>query len=228
VGTPRGPLVEIEIGDDPIAWTSLGFAVGDDGVTRVGQVSLRLAGAHDKRGRGVVGWTLAAAAPAGDVDGLPTSYAIPAPVNGGAPAGEDPTPPAHPNGVTALDHLVVMTPDLDRTTEALGAVGLEARRTREAGGGRRQRFFRLGEVILEVVGPAEPAGERPAAFWGLAFTVADIDATAAHLAGRIGEPKAAVQASRRIATLRTGDDVSVPIAVMSAVHAAGGGAGSDG
>ena len=95
-----------------------------------------------------------------------------------------------------------MTPDLDRTTAALGAVGLEARRTREAGGGRQQRFFRLGEVILELVGPAEPAGEGPAAFWGLAFTVADIDATAAHLAGRIGEPKAAVQPGRRIATLR--------------------------
>jgi hypothetical protein len=121
-----------------------------------------------------------------------------------------------------------MTPDLDRTTEALGAVGLEVRRTREAGGGRRQHFFRLGEVILEVVGPAKPAGEGPAAFWGLALTVADIDATAAHLAGRLSEPKAAVQADRRIATLRPGNDVSVPIAVMSAAPAPGGRAGSDG
>jgi hypothetical protein len=225
MGSTPGPLVEIEVGDDPIAWASLGFAVGEDGVTRVGHVDLRLAGAHDERGRGIVGWTLDTSAPTGDVDGLPTAYAVAGPRaadRGAAPPG------AHPNGVTGIDHLVVMTPDLDRTTEALGTVGLEARRTREAGRGRRQRFFRLGEVILEVVGPARPAGEGPAAFWGLAFTVADIDATAAHLAGRIGEPKAAVQTGRRIATLRPGDDVSLPIAVMSAPPAPGGRAGSDG
>ena len=228
MGAKRGPLVEIEIGDDPVSWASLGFNVGDDGLARVGQVDLRLVGASDERGRGVVGWTLAAAAPAGDVDGLPTSYAVARGEDAPAPAGVGPEAGAHPNGVTAIDHLVVMTPDLDRTTEALGAVGLEARRTREAGGGRRQRFFRLGDVILEVVGPAEPAGAGPASFWGLAFTVADIDATAAHLAGRIGEPKAAVQSGRRIATLRTGDDISVPIAVMSAGPAPRGRAGSDG
>ena len=226
MGTERSPLVEIEIGDDPITWTSLGFTVGDDGVARVGRVGLRLAGADDERGRGILGWTLAAGAPAGDVDGLPTDYAVAADDDPGA-AGDTSAPAPHPNGVTAIDHLVVLTPDLDRTTEALGAVGLEARRTREAGGGRRQRFFRLGEVILEVVGPAEPAGEGPATFWGLALTVADIDATAAHLAGRIGEPKAAVQAGRRIASLPTGDDVSVPIAVMSAAEPPGGGAGRD-
>ena len=34
-------LVEIEVGDDPIAWASLDFAVGDDGVTRIGHVDIR-------------------------------------------------------------------------------------------------------------------------------------------------------------------------------------------
>jgi len=233
MGPESNPLVEIEIGDDPITWASLGFTVGDDDVARVGRVGIRLAGAGDKRGRGILGWTLATGAPAGDVDGLPTDYAVApddgpgaddGPVHAGpAPA---PPPPPHPNGVVSIDHIVVMTPDLDRTTEALGAVGLEARRTREAGGGRRQRFFRLGEVILEVVGPAAPAGDGPATFWGLALTVADIDATAAHLTGRIGAPKTAVQNGRRIATLRAGDEVSVPIAVMSAAPPPGGGTGS--
>jgi hypothetical protein len=225
MGSAPGSLVEIEIGDDPAAWAALGFAVSDDGVARVGHVDLRLVGAHDKRGRGIVGWTLDAAAPAGDVDGLPTVDAATRP---GADDRAAAPPVDHPNGVVGIDHLVVMTPDLDRTTEALGAAGIEARRTREAGGGRQQRFFRLGEVILEVVGPATPAGEGPASFWGLALTVADIDATAAYLVGRIVEPKAAVQAARRIATLRPGDEVSVPIAVMSAAPAPGGRAGSDG
>jgi hypothetical protein len=225
MGSTPGPLVEIEVGDDPIAWASLDFAVGDDGVARVGHVDVRLAGTHDERGRGILGWTLDASAPAGDIDGLPTAYAAARPR---APDRESAPPVAHPNGVIGIDHLVVMTPDLDRTTEALGTVGLEVRRTREAGGGRRQHFFRLGEVILEVVGPAKPAGEGPAAFWGLALTVADIDATAAHLAGRLSEPTAAVQADRRIATLRPGNDMSVPIAVMSAPPAPRGRAGSDG
>jgi hypothetical protein len=78
-----------------------------------------------------------------------------------------------------------------------------------------QRFFRLGEVILEVVGPVEPSGDGPAQFWGFAFTVADIDATAAHLGERVGRPKPAVQRGRRIATLRTQPGVSVPVAFMS-------------
>jgi hypothetical protein len=229
MGTEPNPLVEIEVGDDPTTWTSLGFTVGDDGVARVGQVGVRLAGARDDRGRGILGWTLAAPAAADDVDGLPTGYAVASddqPATAAAPV-------VHPNGALAIDHIVVMTPDLDRTTEALGAVGLEARRTREAGGGRLQRFFRLGEVILELVGPAVPAGDGPATFWGLAITVDDIDATATHLVGRIGEPKAAVQAGRRIATLRVGDELSVPIAMMSAPTAprsfgAGGGTGSRG
>ena len=132
--------------------------------------------------------------------------------------------------MTSIDHLVVLTPDLDRTTEALGAVGVEARRTREAGRGRLQRFFRLGEVVLEVVGPIDPSGDGPATFFGLALTVADLDATVSHLAGRIGDPKDAVQPGRQIATLRTGDEVSVPIAVMSPepTRAPGGDARSDG
>jgi hypothetical protein len=233
-GRPPGPLVEIEVGDDAVDWASLGFAV-DDAVATVGTVRLRFAGSDDERGRGIVGWTLrGGGAPTGDVDGLPTAYAVAgsddsagslshAAPSGAAladgAAGEDAT--RHPNGVAQIDHIVVMTPDIERTTAALATVGLEPRRTREAGGGRVQRFFRLGEVLLEVVGPARHAGDAPATFWGLAFTVTDIDATVAHLAGRIGDARAAVQQGRRIATVRTGDEVSVPIAVMSAAGTGG-------
>ena len=219
-----GRLVEIAVGDDPADWTSIGFTVDDHGVCRVGAVGVRLVGARTERGRGIVGWTLVDRGPADpdrqdggvhDLDGLPTVLA-------GAHDVDAPTrdlPPAHPNGVTRIDHLVVITPDLDRTTAAIEALGIEARRTREAGRGRRQRFFRLGEVILELVGPVEPSGAGPATFWGLAFTVADIDATTGHLVGRTGEPRTAVQPGRRIATLRPGDDLSVPIAFMSSADA---------
>lgn len=205
-------LVEVAVADEPGAWSALGFTVGVDDACPVGGVRIRLTGAGVP-GRGIVGWSLAGCTVAGDgVDGVPTTDA-------GATTGDPPTPgdeaPAHPNGTLAIDHVVLVTPDLDRTTAAIESLGVEARRTRQAGAGRLQRFFRLGEVILEVVGPAEPSGRRPARLWGLAFTVADLDATARHIGERIGPPKPAVQAGRRIATLRAGDQVSVPVAFMS-------------
>jgi hypothetical protein len=251
-------LTEVVVGDDPAAWAAVGFAVGDDGTCRVGTVRLRLVGADDERGRGLIAWTLAGPddadafggeagsgsalgngpavdgggalgdSPAVDggvrgdgrelgggvLDGLPTTLAVDAGPDATGATGET-GPVGHPNGVTHIDHVVVLTPDLDRTTAAIATLGIEARRTREAGPGRLQRFFRLGEAILELVGPAEPRGDGPARFYGLAFTVADIDATADHLAGRISSPRPAVQPGRRIATLRAGDDVSVPVAFMS-------------
>jgi hypothetical protein len=223
------PLVGLEIGDDAAAWAALGFAV-TGGSCRVGHVELRFTGRDDTRGRGILSWTFLTAEPAavtpsepaGDVDGLATTH-VPEDPAGARPqaAGDGPTGwptdgPDHPNGAVRIDHVVVISSDLDRTTAALAGVGLEPRRTREAGGGRLQRFFRMGEVILELVGPAEPSGDRPAHFWGLAFTVADIDATAAYLTDRISTPKEAVQPGRRIATLLTDDEVSVPVAVLSA------------
>lgn len=228
MGLGRGALVEVTVGDDPHAWSAVGFAVDDDGASRVGGVRIRLVGAGG--GRGLLGWTLAGDPLDGgdvhDVDGLPTTVTTTAvsviddgavATTAGGPGRGRPESAAHPNGATGLDHLVVVTPDLDRTTAALGALGLDARRTREAGRGRLQRFFRLGEVILEVVGPAEPSGDGPATFWGLAFTVADIEATAAHLGDRGGPLRPAVQPGRRITTLRGGAEggVSVPVAFMS-------------
>lgn len=209
-------LVELVVGDDAAAWRTIGFAVDDAGICGVGNTRLRFAGATGPttEGRGIAGWSLAGdAVPGGDIDGLPTAVA-PVDEPDAPPGAAAPAP--HPNGVVGLDHLVVTTPDLDRTTSAIEAAGVRARRTREAGRGRLQRFFRLGEVILELVGPVEPSGGGPATFWGLAFTVADLDATAALLAGRITEPKAAVQSGRRIATVRGVDEVSVPVAFMSA------------
>jgi hypothetical protein len=223
-------LVGLTVGDAVAAWRSVGFGVDENDTCVVGGVRIRLAGAHDERGRGILGWALAGVGPlpvatagdhphrvfldeeaesAGRLDGLST-------VTRDVPDPSETTHGAHPNGVTSIDHVVVLTPDLDRTTAALESLGVAARRTRDVHGGRRQRFFRLGDVILELVGPAEPSGGGPAHFWGLAFTVADIDATAAHLSGRISEPKGAVQAGRRIATLRAGAEVSVPVAFMSA------------
>jgi hypothetical protein len=157
-------------------------------------------------GEGITGWRLADV-DSSEIDGLPeASPATPAPV--GRP---------HPNGVVAIDHVVVLTPDLERTTGALGTVGVERRRVREVetdDGVLRQGFFRLGEVILEVV--SHPGVEPgPARFWGITFTVEDLDHCAELLGEALGSIRDAVQPGRRIATVRTAAGLGLPVALMS-------------
>ncbi len=91
----------------------------------------------------------------------------------------------------------------------------------------RQAFFRLGEVILEVVEnpPGTPGAEdraREARFYGIAFVVADIDALAEELGelpvpgGVLGSVRDAVQPGRRIATMRREANLGLPVAFMTA------------
>ncbi|PRC56611.1 glyoxalase, partial [Mycobacterium sp. ITM-2017-0098] len=73
-------------------------------------------------------------------------------------------PAVHANGVMAIDHVVLLSPDLHRTVESFAGVGLEPRRERDGElGGRpiRQIFYRFGEVIVEVVGNPVAAAEGP-------------------------------------------------------------------
>ncbi|MCX6402173.1 MAG: hypothetical protein NTX33_19850 [Propionibacteriales bacterium] len=199
---------ELVIADAPDAWAAAGFAVDDAAVCQVGSVRLRLVGGD--RGKGIVGWSLRGVPlDLTDVDGVPTA------VSDGPPA----EPQEHANGVTHIDHVVVLSPDLPRTLAALSGLGLEPRRVRdgELGGvPMRQAFFRLGDVILEVVGAPDSASEGPSSLWGLTHTVADIDATAAFLGDRTGPVKDAVQPGRRITTLRNREiGISVRTALIS-------------
>jgi hypothetical protein len=185
---------ELLVADPPEAWAAAGFSVDDDGVCRIGTVRLRLVGRE--HGLGLVGWTLREVpAATTELDGVPTTVSDHAPAD----------PAAHPNGVTVIDHVVAMSPDLGRTVAALAALGLEPRRERDGElGGRsiRQVFYRLGEVVLEVVGSPDAAGDGPASLWGVTYTVADLDATAAYFAELASPVKDAVQPGRRITTLR--------------------------
>jgi catechol 2,3-dioxygenase-like lactoylglutathione lyase family enzyme len=206
-------LDELKIADPPGAWRDCGFRV-DGEVCAVGDARIRLAGPD--AGRGVLGWSLRGARSL-ELDGLPTQHSERPPPDGAAPV--------HPNGVLALDHVVAITPDLERTVAALEAAGLDLRRIREEptpAGAPRQAFFRLGRVILEVV--QEPAGAieragggtgRPAFFWGLAFVAPEIEETVASLGDRVGEVRDAVQPGRRIATLRRSAGLGVPVALIT-------------
>jgi hypothetical protein len=201
---------EILVGDPPEAWTAAGFTVDEDGVCRIGSVRVRLVGRDG--GKRILGWSLRDAPAArladGRLDGLPTTASSAAPA----------TPAAHANGATHIDHVVLLSPDLPRTTAALGSIGVTPRGERETtsyGAPMRQVFFRLGEVILELVGGVEP-GEGDPGFFGLAITVEDLDAAAALLGEHLGAAKDAVQEGRRIATLRHRDlGMTVATALMS-------------
>jgi hypothetical protein len=203
---------ELELADDPAGWAALGFDVEGE-VCRLGGVAVRLAGRA--AGRGILGWSLRGSL-AGELDGLATESS-----RGSAPEPAE----AHPNGVIGIDHVVAMTPALERTVSALQAAGLDLRRIREEptpAGAPRQAFFRLGEVILEVVQEPEEVlerdggAERPARFWGLALASGDLDATLARMAPHAGRARDAVQPGRRIATLGRSAGLAVPVALMSA------------
>jgi hypothetical protein len=200
-------LVGIDATGTREAWGEAGFTVDADGGVRIGHVRMQTG----VEGRGISAWTFAAAGNVDDIDGLTTRVEPDAAVE----------PADHRNGSTLIDHIVVFSPDGARTTRALGALGLEPKRQRETnqygGAPFRQTFFRAGEVIIELVGPAEPPDEDgPARFFGIACTVRDLDACAALLGDALGNIKDAVQPGRRIATLRHKDlGLRVPVAFMS-------------
>jgi hypothetical protein len=202
---------ELVVADSPGAWAAVGFSV--EGETCViGDVRIRLSG--EGEGRGLSGWSLRGVE-ATELDGLPTTR------SDRPPPGEA---PPHPNGIAAIDHVVAISPDLERTVTALRAAGLDLRRVREEptpAGAPRQAFFRLGATILEVVQEPPEAIERgggpdrPAFFWGLALIAPDLEATVAGLGDRAGEIRDAVQPGRSIATLRRSAGLGLPIALMT-------------
>ncbi len=189
-------LEELEIADEPADWRALGFEV-EDGACQVSTVRLRLVGKGPRRG--ILDWTLG--------DGEPAAAAA----------------PPHPNGVARIDHVVLLSPELDRTVDELRSQGFDLRRVREGetpGGSTRQAFFRLGEPILEVVQAPEGTSvardpDGPARLWGLAFRVDDMAATASALGALLGTPRDAVQPGREIATLRPEAGLGPAIAFMT-------------
>jgi hypothetical protein len=203
---------ELVVADPADAWTAAGFSVDPDGVCRVGGVRIRLVGRGGNQ-TGIVGWSLRGLPSDGsldDLDGIPTmrSSAVAA------------APAVHKNGVTAIDHVVLLSPDLHRTVESLAAAGVQPRRERDGElGGRpiRQVFFRFIDVIIEAVGSPGAASEGPSTLWGITYAVADIDTTASFFGDNTTPVKDAVQPGRRITTLRHRElGMSVRSAMISA------------
>lgn len=214
-GRVASSVAELTVAADPGAWSKAGFAVLGESAA-IGSTRVRLAGCG--AGRGILGWSLRGlsleeGARVPDLDGLPTEISAATPAE----------PADHPNGATRIDHVVALTPDLDRTVAALERAGLDLRRVRDAvlpGGGMRQAFFRLGDVILEAIEQPAPDGARvdpakPARLWGLALLTEDLEATAERLGDLLGTPRDAVQPGRRIATVRRAAGLGTAVAFIT-------------
>jgi hypothetical protein len=181
----RPELVELALPDRPERWAALGFTVEDDSIA-LGAVRIRLGVAAALH--------MTDLGDGHDLDGLPIT-------------GSDAAPPKdveHEIGATGIDHVVVLTPDLGRTTRKLVAAGFDHRPT-----GAPQEFFVIGPCLLELGGPAE--GEPR--LWGVTVVVEDIDA-AAERSGA-SPPKQAVQPGRRIATIPRAAGLTTALALMT-------------
>ena len=221
--------------------------VGTLGSVFVGGIRINLVG-HDGPG-GIEGWRLAwsgqgsgsGSANSGDdasvslphnLDGLPTTWRHTPdhPSTDGQPAADSaayqPFDSAdrsrlaiHPNGATAIDHVVVMTPDVDRTIDAAEAIGLRVRRTvdTEANGvAMRQTFFVLGTALMELVGPLEPTGEDPSVFFGLAVSTPKLPGLDKIIGDGLGEARPAVQPGRAVRSVKAAAlGLSFPMLFMS-------------
>ncbi len=207
--SPMNPKAEwLCVAGEVDTWRSLGLTVTDEGLIPLVGTSIRLVAGDATESAGIVGWALSGVdGTTFDVDGLAAEV-----VESATPIYVD-----HQLRASGLDHVVVLTADLERTSAAIAsATGCELKRIREVGT-MRQGFHRIGRggLIVELVErPDLPVG--PASFWGLVLIVEDLDA-ACDLIGpdRISPPKDAVQPGRRIATIRSDVGLGLPVALMT-------------
>jgi hypothetical protein len=199
---------ELVIGGSRANWAQVGINFSQAGVFAISEIGLRI---DEALPPGLNSWALTNINSAiVSIDGIPTTGIVD---NGRSKPSDAQGFVLTPLGI---DHVVVNTPDLERTSHALHeATGAELKRIRDAGNGVRQGFHRLGDVIIEIVSaPSMPAGD--ASLWGFVLNVADVHEVAAYLGPDVlSPPKPAVQKNRLIATFRGAVGLGVPVALMS-------------
>jgi catechol 2,3-dioxygenase-like lactoylglutathione lyase family enzyme len=127
---------------------------------------------------------------------------------------ERPRAAAASSGI-GLDHVVIRTPNPERTVALYGGrLGLDLRLERR-NWGTHFLFFRCGDLVVEVVHPLdEPIGDGPDAFSGLAFRAADLTGQHARLVAA-GAPVSDLKPGRKPGThLFT---VRTPLAVVPTI-----------
>ena len=200
-------ISELVVGGEAQNWALIGITFDLDHCAVLGDVVLRL---DSSQAPGLHSWVLhGAEEDATNIDGVATSHAIgDFQIAASVQADFD-------LGVIGVDHVVINTPDLMRTSDALtAATGAPLKRVRDAGNNVQQGFHRLGSVVVEIVtAPSMHSG--PASLWGFVLNVKDIYAVANHVGPDVlSIPKPAVQAGKLIATFRSSLGLGVPVALM--------------
>lgn len=200
-------ISELVVGGGAQNWASIGITFDQDNRAALGDVALRL---DPSLQPGLHSWVLQGAdVNVATIDGVATNHAIGEfQIAASVRADFD-------LGVIGVDHVVINTPDLMRTSDALtAATGAPLKRVRDAGNNVQQGFHRLGSVIVEIVtAPTMPLGD--ASIWGFVLNVKDIYAVANHVGPDVlSIPKPAVQSGKLIATFRSSVGLGVPVALM--------------
>lgn len=198
-------LVALHVGGALTPWQAIGLMF-DEHTCPLADVDIVVSGETP----GLHGWTIDIGRDEIiEIDGIRTTL-----VSGATPRSSIST--IGRQKVIGLDHVVVNTDNMDRTTEAItAALGLEVRRERQLGNGAVQRFHKLDNTIIEVV--TGPHITQPgASLWGMVASVDDLF----DLAEELGEnttspPKKATQPGRYISTVRGSVGLGVPFALMT-------------
>ena len=200
-------ISELVVGGRAQNWALIGISFDVSNCAALGDVALRLDKSLEP---GLHSWVLHGAdVDLTNIDGIATSHAI----------GDSQIAASVQSdfdlGVIGVDHVVINTPDLMRTSDALtAATGAPLKRVRDAGNNVQQGFHRLASVVVEIVtSPTMHPG--PASLWGFVLNVKDIYAVANHVGQDVlSIPKPAVQAEKLIATFRSSVGLGVPLALM--------------
>ena len=215
-------LVEVCVGGDVVPWESLGLGFSNSSCDLSG-VRLTVRGGVS----GFAHWTIAVDGPSTEgssvavperieINGMSTEI-----VRRSSEEHDGPSVIAGPSmmsgqRILGVDHVVVNTGDADRTCAAfVDSLGLDVRRTRDAGNGVEQRFFKMDNTIIEVVSGPHTRGSG-ASLWGLVVSVDDLFDLAETLGPDVlSPPKRAVQPGRFISTVRGSVGLGVPFALMT-------------
>ena len=187
----------------PACWEALGFSISGRAL-RIGQVVCRLGASETSWGFNSDDVSISG------ITSIASAQSAP----------ELKTPTAHANGAFKVDHIVLESNDPAATKSQLESFGFVAKGARvvgDAGAQRSQTFFWSGELLLELVGPANGGGtEVPRArIWGTTFVVDDLDRLDS-IAGRlVGSPRTAIQPGRKIAIASKDAGIPLEVAFMS-------------
>jgi methylmalonyl-CoA/ethylmalonyl-CoA epimerase len=124
--------------------------------------------------------------------------------------------PAVEGPLKRIDHVVFHLPDVEAACRRFQEFFDVATKRVMERGPQRFAFLRPGDVILELVGPAERGQPSAGRIAGLAFEVTGIDDLAASLQSRglpVGEPHPAMQGGR-IVSVHASGTCGVPVAFI--------------